>query len=140
MHTRRAVIIGSAAAIVTGLYFGVWALASPEAAPTARELTFRLQLDREPPIFQATEGDQIRLAITSARAGELYVHGPNMNTLPSATVFPETETVLAFLPAHAGRYFVHLHEVGCKPNHGQEESGDNPLIHTELAAIDVTPR
>jgi hypothetical protein len=140
MHPRKAVIIGSAAAAVTGLYFGVWALASPDAAPTGRELTFHLQLDGKPRIFQASEGDQIRLAITSPSAGELYVHGPEMDILPSATVFPDTETLLAFLPAHAGRYFIHLHEVGCKSDHGQEESSDNPLIHTELAAIDVTPR
>jgi hypothetical protein len=140
MHPRRALILGAAAAAVTGLYFGVWALASPDAALTGREHSFHIQLDKAPSVFQAREGDQIRLMLTAPRAGELYVHGPDMDTLPSATVFPETETLLAFLPAHAGRYFVHLHEVGCDPNHGQEASSDNPLIHTELAVIDVTPR
>ena len=59
--------------------------------------------------LEARQGDRITFIVTSARAGQFYVHGPEVES----TLLPGVETSLTFTAQYSGRYYVHFHQINC---------------------------
>ena len=77
-------------------------------------------------ILDARQGDSITFVVTSTRAGQFYVHGPEVQK----TLLPGIKTSLTFTAQYSGRYYVHFHQINCT---------DSDESHLELAVLDVMP-
>ncbi len=77
-------------------------------------------------ILDARQGDSITFVVTSTRAGQFYVHGPEVQK----TLLPGIKTSLTFTAQYSGRYYVHFHQINCT---------DSDELHLELAVLDVMP-
>ena len=58
-------------------------------------------------ILDARQGDSITFVVTSTRAGQFYVHGPEVQKTSS----PGINTSLTFMRGYSGRYYAHFHQI-----------------------------
>jgi hypothetical protein len=129
----RATAIGTVAAfLLSGLYLAAAHFAAPELALGPQDRSYRLNIGEEKAdvrVLEARQGDRITFVVTSTRAGQFYVHGPEVES----TLLPGVERSLTFTAQYSGRYYVHFHETICTSPHHSDES------HLEVAVLDVMP-
>jgi len=127
----RLAIAAFSAVMLVGLYIGTKHSFAIGNFAAEQSRVFHLDIGEaclhstEPaPVFEAREGDQVVLAVTSLYAGALFLHGleKEINLAPGA------ETTVTFTAEHAGRFYLHLH------------GNDDDHAHVELAVLEITPR
>jgi hypothetical protein len=132
MRLRAIAIVTVTALLLSGIYLAAAHLAAPDLAVGPQDRSYRLNIGEEKAdvkILEARQGDRITFVVTSNRAGQFYVHGPEVET----TLLPGVETSLTFTPQYSGRYYVHFHEIICTSPH------DSDVSHLEVAVLDVMP-
>ena len=129
----RTIAIGTfTALLLSGIYLVAAHFAPPDLAIGPQDRSYRLSIGEErldARILEARQGDRITFVVTSNRAGQLYVHGPEVES----TLLPGVETSLTFTPQYSGRYYVHFHEIICT------SPRDLDVSHLEVAVLDVMP-
>jgi len=93
----------------------------PPAAP--RRYEWQLQdghLSAGPALLAVTQGEQVQLSVTADRAGELHLHGYDLQ----ANLQPGVAVVLDFVADRSGRFELELHGAH----------------HEALGALEVQPR
>ena len=129
MRLRTIVIVTVTALLLTGLYLAAAHFGAPALANGPQDRSYRLNIGEEKAnvkTLEARQGDRITFIVTSARAGQFYVHGPEVES----TLLPGIETSLTFSAQYSGRYYVHFHQINCI---------DSDESHLELAVLDVMP-
>ena len=129
MRLRRMAIVAAAALLLSGAYFAAGHLAAPDLAGGPQEQSYRLNIGEKKTdvkLLTARQGDRLTFVVTSSRAGQFYVHGPEVES----TLLPGIETSLTFTAQYSGRYYVHFHPLNC---------ADGDQAHVELAVLDVMP-
>jgi uncharacterized protein (DUF58 family) len=129
MRLRAIAIVTVTALLLSGIYLAAAHLAAPDLAVGPQDRSYRLNIGEEKAdvkILEARQGDRITFVVISTRAGQFYVHGPEVET----TLLPGVETSLTFTPQYSGRYYVHFHQINCV---------DSDESHLELAVLDVMP-
>ena len=130
MRLRAIAIVTVTALLLSGIYLAAAHLAAPDLAVGPQDRSYRLNIGEKKAdvkILEARQGDRITFVVTSTRAGQFYVHGPEVET----TLLPGVETLLTFTPQYSGRYYVHFHPINC--------IDDSDEAHRELAVLDVMP-
>jgi hypothetical protein len=129
MRLRTIAIVTVAALLLMGVYLVAARFAATDLAVGPQDRSYRLNIGEKKPdvkILEARQGDRITFVVTSTRAGQFYIHGPEAEI----TLFPEVETSLTFTAQYSGRYYVHFHQMNC---------ADPEDSHLELAVLDVMP-
>jgi hypothetical protein len=129
MRLRALAIVTVTALLLSGIYLAAAHLAPPDSAVGPQDRSYRLNIGVEKAdvkILEARQGDRITFVVTSTRAGQFYVHGPEVES----TLLPGIETSLTFTAQYSGRYYVHFHQINCI---------DSDESHLELAVLDVMP-
>src|SRR3984957_5938206 len=129
MRLRALAIVTVTALLLSGIYLAAAHLAPPDSAVGPQDRSYRLNIGEEKAhvkILEARQGDRITFVVTSTRAGQFYVHGPEAES----TLLPGVETSLKFTAQYSGRYYVHFHQMNCT---------DSDESHLELAVLDVLP-
>ena len=129
MRLRTIAIVTVPALLLSGLYFAAARFAAPDVAVGPQDRSYRLNIGEEKAdvkILEARQGDRITFVVTSTRAGQFYVHGPEV----ASTLLPGIETSLTFTAQYSGRYYAHFHQINCI---------DSDESHLELAVLDVMP-
>jgi uncharacterized protein (DUF58 family) len=131
MRLRAIAIVTVTALLLSGIYLAAAHLAAPDLAVGPQDRSYRLNIGEKADvkILEARQGDRITFIVTSTRAGQFYVHGPEVET----TLMPGVETSLTFTPQYSGRYYVHFHEIICT------SPRDSDVSHLEVAVLDVMP-
>ena len=132
MRLRAIAIVTVTALLLSGIYLAAAHLAAPDLAVGPQDRSYRLNIGEKKAdvkILEARQGDRITFVVTSTRAGQFYVHGPEVET----TLLPGVETLLTFTPQYSGRYYVHFHEIICT------SPRDLDVSHLEVAVLDVMP-
>ena len=132
MRLRTIALVTVTALLLSGMYLAAAHFAAPDVAVGPQDRSYRLNIGEEKPdvkILEARQGDRITFVVTSTRAGQFYVHGPEVES----TLLPGVETSLTFAAQYSGRYYVHFHEIICTSPH------DLDVSHLELAVLDVMP-
>ncbi len=132
MRLRTIAIVALTALLLSGVYLAAAHFAPLDVAVGPQDRSYRLNIGKEKAdvrILEARQGDRITFVVTSARAGQFYVHGPEVES----TLLPGVERSLTFTAQYSGRYYVHFHEIICTSPHDLDQS------HLELAVLDVTP-
>jgi hypothetical protein len=130
MRLRSIAIVTLMALLLSGGYVAAAHFAAPDVVGP-QDRSYRLNIGEEKPdvkILEVREGDRITFVATSTRAGQLYVHGPEVES----TLLPGVETSLTFTAQYSGRYYVHFHQLNCTDSDSDES-------HLELAVLDVMP-
>jgi hypothetical protein len=133
MRLRTIAIVALTALLLSGVYLAAAHFAPPDVAVGPQDRSYRLNIGKEKAdvrILEARQGDRITFVVTSASAGQFYVHGPEVES----TLLPGVERSLTFTAQYSGRYYVHFHEIICTSPHDLDQS------HLELAVLDVTPK
>jgi hypothetical protein len=124
-------IAASTVVLLVGLYVGTKQSFAIGSFTAEQSKVFRIDVEEAclhstepPPVFEAREGDQVVLAVTSLSSGALYLHGLETEV----DIAPGAETTITFTAKHAGRFYLHLH------------GNDEDHAHTELAVLEVAPR
>jgi hypothetical protein len=129
MRLRAIVIVAVTALLLSGVYVAAAHFAAPDLSDGPQDRAYRLDIGEKKPdvkILEARQGDRITFVVTSTRAGQFYVHGPEAES----TLLPGVETSLTFRAQYSGRYYVHFHQLNCI---------DADESHLELAILDVMP-
>jgi len=129
MRLRALVSVSVTALLLCGAYIAAAHFAAPDLGIGPQDRSYRLNVAAEQAdvqILAARQGDRITFAVTSDRAGEIYVHNPEVES----TLVPGLETSFTFTAQYSGRYYVHFHQLNCS------ESDES---HLELAVLDVMP-
>ena len=129
MRLRALAIVTVTALLLSGVYLAAAQFAPPDLSLGPQNRAYRLTIGEEKPdikILEARQGDRITFVVTSTRAGQFYVHGPEAES----TLLPGVETSLTFTAQYSGRYYVHFHQMNCI---------DADESHLELAVLDVMP-
>lgn len=129
MRLLRVAIVAVTALLLSAAYLAAAHFAAPELAVGPQDRSYRLNIGEEKvdaKILQARQGDRITFIVTSTRAGQFYVHGPEVQS----TLLPGIETTLTLTAKYSGRYYVHFHQINCT---------DSDESHLELAVLDVMP-
>jgi heme/copper-type cytochrome/quinol oxidase subunit 2 len=129
MRLCRIAIVIVTALLLSGVYIAAAHFAPPDLAvgPQVRSFRLNIGVDKaDVKILEAYQGDRITFVVTSTRAGQFYVHGPEVES----TLLPGIETSLTFTAQYSGRYYVHFHQINCI------DSGES---HLELAVLDIMP-
>jgi hypothetical protein len=129
MQLRRIAIVTVTALLLSGVYVAAAHFAAPDGAVGPQDRSYRLIIGEkkgDAKILEARQGDRITFVVTSTRAGQFYVHGPEVES----TLLPGIETSLTFKAEYSGRYYVHFHQINCV---------DSDESHLELAVLDVMP-
>jgi heme/copper-type cytochrome/quinol oxidase subunit 2 len=132
MRLRATAIVTVTALLLSGLYLEAAHFAPPDLAVGPQHRSYRLNIGEEKAdvrVLEARQGDRITFVVTSTRAGQFYVHGPEVQS----TLLPGVETSLTFTAQYSGRYYAHFHEIICTSPH------DTDLSHLEAAVLDVMP-
>ena len=132
MRLRTIALVTVTALLLSGIYLAAAQFAAPHLADGPQDRSYRLNIGEEKPdvkILEARQGDRITFVVTSTRAGQFYVHGPEVES----TLLPGVKTSLTFTAQYSGRYYVHFHEIICTSPHDLEVS------HLEVAVLDVMP-
>lgn len=115
-------------AVAAGAAEPLAAVADPVPAPAPAPAVARLELQiaegrllGEPQSYRLSQGAQVELQLRSDRAGELHLHGYDLE----AKVQPGLPTLLSFRADHAGRFEMELHS----------KAG-----HIDLGALEVQPQ
>ena len=104
------------------------------------ELTFDLEitggkLTLDPPVIKVNQDDQVTLRITSDEAGELHLHGYDLEAMLSA----DGVSVLAFTANATGKFDFELH-TGEVADHEHDDGGhDEEVCQAELSPGAVPP-
>ena len=128
----RIAFVTVTALLLSGIYIAAAHFAAPDVGIGPQDRSYRLNIGEEKAdvkILEARQGDRITFVVTSARAGQFYVHGPEVES----TLLPGVETSLRFTAQYSGRYYVHFHEIICASPH------DSDVSHLEVAVLDVMP-
>jgi hypothetical protein len=129
MRLRTIAIVTLTALLLVGLYLAAAHFAAADLAIGPQARSYRLNIGEERAdvkTLEARQGDRITFIVTSTRAGQFYVHGPEVES----TLLPGIETSLTFTAQYSGRYYVHFHQINCV---------DSDESHLELAVLDVMP-
>jgi hypothetical protein len=129
MRSRTIAIVTLTAFLLSGAYVAAAHFAAPDLALGPQDRSYRLSIGEgkaDVKILEARQGDRITFVVTSSRAGQFYVHGPEAES----TLLPGVESSLQFTAQYSGRYYVHFHPMNCA------ESDES---HLELAVLDVLP-
>jgi hypothetical protein len=129
IRLRTIAIVTVTALLLSGVYLAAAHFAAPDLAVGPQDRSYRLNVAKEKgdvKILEARQGDRITFVVTSTRAGQFYVHGPEVES----TLLPGIETSLTFTAQYSGRYYVHFHQLNCI---------DSDESHLELAILDVMP-
>jgi hypothetical protein len=129
MRLLRVAIVAVTALLLSAVYFAAAHFAAPEAAVGPQDRSYHINIGEEKTdakILQARQGDRVTFVVTSTRAGQFYVHGPEVES----TLLPGIETTLTLTAKYSGRYYVHFHQINCT---------DSDESHLELAVLDVMP-
>jgi hypothetical protein len=131
MRLRVIAIVTVTALLLSGIYLAAAHFSAPDLAVRPQDRSYRLNIGEKADvkILEARQGDRITFVVTSTRAGQFYVHGPEVET----TLMPGVETSLTFTPQYSGRYYVHFHEIICT------SPRDSDVSHLEVAVLDVMP-
>lgn len=130
MRLRTMSIVTVTAVLLSGVYLAAGHLGDPGTAGVPRDRSYRLDVGAEKAavkVIEVRQGDRITFVATSAEAGSIYIHSPELES----TLVPGVETTLAFTADHSGRYYVHFHPLNCVD--------DSDEAHQELAVLDVMP-
>jgi heme/copper-type cytochrome/quinol oxidase subunit 2 len=122
-------MVTGTAFLLGGVYLAAAHFAAPDLTVGPQDRSYRLNIGEEKAdvrILEARQGDRITFVVTSTRAGQFYVHGPEAES----TLLPGVETSLKFTAQYSGRYYVHFHQMNCI---------DSDESHLELAVLDVLP-
>ena len=127
MKSRAGVILFVAIALVAGLYVLLRGVGSPPVNYMPQGRAYHLtvgggRLMDGPTVLEATQGDQITLAVSVDKASILHLHGYEK----LLQVQPGSDATLSFTAARAGFFPLALHN-----SDGSE---------TTLAALQVQPR
>src|SRR5271163_1275805 len=128
----RIAFVTVTALLLSGIYIAAPHFAAPAVGIGPQDRSYRLNIGVEKAdvkILEARQGDRITFVVTSARAGQFYVHGPEVES----TLLPGVETSLRFTAQYSGRYYVHFHEIICA------SPPDSDVSHLELAILNVMP-
>ena len=131
MRLRMIAIVTVTALLLSGVYLAAAHFAASDLAVGPQDRSYRLNIGEEKAdvkILEARQGDRITFVVTSTRAGQFYVHGPEVES----TLLPGVETSLTFTAQYSGRYYVHFHQLNCTDSDSDES-------HLELAVLDVMP-
>ena len=124
------IVVVAATALALGvIYFAAARFAGPDLAIGTQDRSYRVSIGEKKAdvkILEARQGDRITFVVNSTRAGQFYIHGPEVES----TLLPGIETSLTFTAQYSGRYYVHFHQINCI---------DSDESHLELAVLDVTP-
>jgi hypothetical protein len=129
MRLRAIAMVAGTALLLSGVYLAAAHFAAPDLAVGPQDRSYRLNIGEEKAdvrILEARQGDRITFVVTSTRAGQFYVHGPEAES----TLLPGVEASLKFTAQYSGRYYVHFHQMNCT---------DSDESHLELAVLDVLP-
>jgi hypothetical protein len=129
MRLRTIAIVTVAALLLGGIYLAAAHFETPDLAVGPQDRSYRLNIGEEKAdvkILEARQGDRITFVVTSTRAGQFYVHSPEVES----TLLPGVETSLTFAAEYSGRYYVHFHRINCT---------DSDESHLEVAVLDVMP-
>ena len=129
MRLRTLAIVTVAALLLSGVYLAAAHFAAPDLAVGPQDRSFRLNIGEKKAdvkILEARQGDRVTFVVTSTRAGQFYVHSPEVES----TLLPGIEASLTFTAQYSGRYYVHFHQINCT---------DSDESHLELAVLDVMP-
>ncbi|HEY1779052.1 MAG TPA: hypothetical protein VGG79_01230 [Roseiarcus sp.] len=132
IRLRTIALVTAAALLLSGIYLGAAHFAAPGLAVGPQDRSYRLNIGEEKPdvkILEAHQGDRITFIVTSTRAGQFYVRGPEVES----ALLPGVETSLTFAAQYTGRYYVHFHEIICTSPH------ESDVSHLELAVLDIMP-
>jgi hypothetical protein len=132
MRLRATAIVTVTVLLLSGLYLAAAHFAAPDLAAGPQDRSYRFNIGEEKAdvrILEARQGDRITFVVTSTRAGQFYVHGPEVES----TLLPGVERSLTFTAQYSGRYYVHFHEIICT------SPGDSDVSHLEVAVLDVMP-
>src|ERR1700757_4032749 len=112
MRLRTIAIVTVTGLLLRGVYLAAAHFAPPDLAVGPQDRSYRLNIGVEKAdvkILEARQGDRITFVVTSTRAGQFYVHGPEVES----TLLPGIETSLTFTAEYSGRYYVHFHQINC---------------------------
>ncbi len=129
MRLRTTAAFTVTALLLSGVYLAAAHFAAPDPAVGPQDRSYHLNIGEEKAdlkILEARQGDRITFVVTSTRAGQLYVHNPDVDS----TLLPGIETSLTFTAQYSGRYYVHFHQENCI---------DSDESHRELAILEVMP-
>jgi hypothetical protein len=129
MRLRTIANVTVTALLLSGVYVAAAHFAAPDLAVGPQDRSYRLDIGDEKAdvkIFEARQGDRITFVVTSTRAGQFYVHGPEVES----TLLPGIEASLTFTAQYSGRFYLHFHQMICI---------DSDESHLELAVLDVMP-
>ena len=129
VRLRWIAIVTVTALLLAGVYLAAARFAAPELAVGPQDRSYSLNIgekEAKVKILEARQGDRITFVVTSTRAGQFYVHGPEVERI----LLPGIETSLTFKAEYSGRYYVHFHQINCI---------DSDESHLELAVLDVMP-
>ena len=132
LRLRTIALVTVTALFLSGIYLAAAHFAAPDPAIGPQDRSYRLNIGEEKPdvkMLEARQGDRITFVVTSTRAGQFYVHGPEVES----TLLPGVKTSLTFTAQYSGRYYVHFHEIICTSPH------DSDVSHLEVAVLDVMP-
>jgi hypothetical protein len=127
MKSQAGVILFVAIALVAGLYVLLRGVGNPSVNYTPQGRAYHLavaggRLTDGPTVLEATQGDQITLAVSVDKSSTLHLHGYEK----LLQVQPGSDATLSFNAARAGFFPLALHN-----SDGSE---------TTLAALQVQPR
>jgi heme/copper-type cytochrome/quinol oxidase subunit 2 len=128
MRLLRVAIVAVTALLLSAVYFAAAHFAASEAVGPLDQ-SYRLNIGEgktDAKILHARQGDRVTFIVTSTRAGQFYIHGPEVQS----TLLPGIETTLTLTAKYSGRYYVHFHQINCT---------DPDESHLELAVLDVMP-
>ena len=129
MRLRTIAIVTVTALLLSGVYVAAAHFAAPDLAVGPQDRSYRLDIGEERAdvkIIEARQGDRITFVVTSTRAGQFYIHGPEVES----TLLPGIEASLTFTAQYSGRFYAHFHQMNCI---------DSDESHLELAVLDVMP-
>jgi hypothetical protein len=129
MRLRTIAIVTVTALLLSGMYLAAAHFAAQDLAVGPQDRSYRLDIGEEKAdvkILEARQGDRVTFVVTSTRAGQFYVHSPEVE----GTLLPGIETSLTVTAKYSGRYYVHFHQINC---------ADPDESHRELAVLDVMP-
>jgi hypothetical protein len=129
MRLRMIAFVAVTALLLSGGYLAAAHFAAPDLTVGSQNRSYRLNIGEQKAdvkILEAHQGDRLTFVVTSNRAGQFYIHGPEVES----TLLPGVETSLTFTAQYSGRYYLHFHQLNCI---------DSDVTHLELAVLDVMP-
>jgi heme/copper-type cytochrome/quinol oxidase subunit 2 len=129
VRLRTIAVVSLTALLLSGAYLAAAHFAAPDVAVGPQDRSYRFTIGEEKAdvkTLEARQGDRLTFFVTSDRAGQFYVHSPEVESV----LVPGIETSLTFTAQYSGRYYVHFHQANC---------ADSDEGHLELAVLNVMP-